>query len=197
MTFHFNNEVTEYINIDQQSSLVVGGKYIYSPNYDLRPDNTEINLLVIHGISLPPGEFSSKSEEYITNLFTNKLDPNEHPYFQEIYQRKVSCHCLIKRDGRLIQYVPFKYRAWHAGVSYFNGRENCNDFSIGIELEGSDDIPYAEAQYQILLPLINAIRKIYPGITTSNIVGHCHIAPNRKTDPGNSFDWGRLAKNFG
>jgi len=199
MTFRFNKTnkaTTKRLTIDTNSSLVVEAEYVYSPNYDLRPDDTEINLLVIHGISLPPGEFSTKSEKYITNLFTNTLDPTEHPYFQEIYQLKVSCHCLIKRNGKLIQYVPFRYRAWHAGQSCFNGKENCNDFSIGIELEGTDDIAYTKEQYQVLLTLINAIRKIYRKIPLNNIVGHCHIAPNRKTDPGNSFDWEWVSNNF-
>lgn len=195
MISHFNN-FNNNIIIDRQSGLISGVEYIYSPNYDLRPDGTEITLLVLHGISLPPGEFSSKSHQYMTNLFTNTLDPNQHPYFEKIYQLEVSCHCLIKRDGRLIQYVPFNYRAWHAGTSCFNGRENCNDFSIGIELEGADDIPYTPAQYQVLLPLIKAIRHIYPKIIAKNIVGHCHIAPNRKTDPGNSFDWEFITKNL-
>ncbi len=182
------------LNIDPEQSIVSDAKYIHSPNYDLRPENTEVDLLVIHGISLPPSEFLLESGQYITDLFTNNLDPNKHPYFQGIYKLQVSCHCLIRRTGELIQYVPFKYRAWHAGESSFKERINCNDFSIGIELEGSDDLPYTTEQYQKLIPLINAIRKIYNKITLDNIVGHSHIAPNRKTDPGNYFDWEMLRK---
>lgn len=196
MTSLSNKKTIQHLTIAPTTNLVVGATYVCSPNYDLRPDNTEIDLLVLHGISLPPGEFIAKSEQYLNNLFTNTLDPEEHPYFQEIYQLKVSCHCLIKRDGKLIQYVPFNYRAWHAGISYFNGKNNCNDFSIGIELEGSENLAYTKAQYKILLPLINLIRKTYPKITKDHIVGHCDIAPDRKTDPGSLFDWGWVAKNF-
>lgn len=196
MTSLSNKKTIQHLTIDPTTNLVVGATYVCSPNYDLRPDNTEIDLLVLHGISLPPGEFIAKSEQYLNNLFTNTLDPEEHPYFQEIYQLKVSCHCLIKRDGKLIQYVPFNYRAWHAGISYFNGKNNCNDFSIGIELEGSENLAYTKEQYKILLPLINLIRKTYPKITKDHIVGHCDIAPDRKTDPGSLFDWGWVAKNF-
>lgn len=179
-------------HIDPERSIITEAKYIYSPNYDLRPDNVEIDLLVIHGISLPPGEFLDQSGEYITQLFTNKLEPDKHPYFKEIYQLKVSCHCFITRNGELIQYVPFKYRAWHAGESNFNGKSNCNDFSIGIELEGSDEQAYTTKQYHTLIPLIHTIRNVYKKITINNIVGHQHIAPNRKTDPGAYFDWQQL-----
>lgn len=192
----YNNQIINNLTIDPQTNLVIEAKYIPSPNYDLRPNDTEIDLLVIHGISLPPGEFTNQSAQYIIDLFTNNLDPSLHPYFKEIYQLKLSCHCFIKRDGQLIQYVPFNYRAWHAGQSYFNGRENCNDFSIGIELEGTDNIPYTEQQYQKLIALIRVIMKNYPKIIPKNIVGHCHIAPNRKTDPGDSFNWELIAKNF-
>jgi AmpD protein len=182
------------IKIDLEKSIVTNAKYICSPNYDLRPEGTEIDLLVIHGISLPPGKFSAASKQYITDLFTNQLDPNKHPYFKDIFQLKVSCHCFITRNGGIIQYVPFKYRAWHAGKSYFNDRTNCNDFSIGIELEGTDDLPYTTKQYKILTNLIYAICNIYPKITPNNIVGHCHIAPDRKTDPGDHFNWKKLHK---
>jgi N-acetyl-anhydromuramoyl-L-alanine amidase len=175
-----------------KNSIINNAQYIHSPNYDLRPVNTEIDLLVIHGISLPPGEFSINSGKYITDLFTNKLNPNAHPYFKEIYELKVSCHCLIRRNGKLIQYVPFKYRAWHAGNSCFNGRTNCNDFSIGIELEGTDNTPYTEQQYKILSTVIKLICSVYKKITVDNIVGHSNIAPGRKTDPGDYFDWGKL-----
>jgi AmpD protein len=182
------------IKIDLEKSIVTNAKYICSPNYDLRPEGTEIDLLVIHGISLPPGKFSAASKQYITDLFTNQLDPNKHPYFKDVFQLKVSCHCFITRNGGIIQYVPFKYRAWHAGKSYFNDRTNCNDFSIGIELEGTDDLPYTNKQYKVLTNLIYAICNIYPKITLNNIVGHCHIAPDRKTDPGDHFNWEKLHK---
>lgn len=181
-----------HFNIDPDTSIITNAKYICSPNYDVRPPGTEVDLLVIHGISLPPGKFNKKSLTYITDLFTNQLDPSLHPYFTEIFQLKVSCHCLINRAGILIQYVPFKYRAWHAGVSCFNGRTNCNDFSIGIELEGSDDLPYTNKQYKTLSALINDICRIYKKITLNNIVGHSDIASDRKTDPGNYFDWQKL-----
>jgi N-acetyl-anhydromuramoyl-L-alanine amidase len=184
------------LTIDLNHHVVNQARFVPSPNYDLRPHNTEIDLLVIHCISLPPGEFNNQSEQYITDLFLNKLDPNIHPYFKEIYQLKLSCHSLINRKGSLIQYVPFNFRAWHAGVSYFNGKEKCNDFSIGIELEGIDHIPYTKEQYQTLIALIKLILKHYPKITPTNIVGHCHIAPSRKTDPGDLFDWELIRNNL-
>ncbi len=177
------------LTIDPNRSLIIQAECINSPNYDLRPENTKINLLVIHGISLPPGEFLPRSEKYIKDLFSNQLDPNIHPYFKTIADLKVSCHCLIMRSGKLLQFVPFKYRAWHAGKSDFKGRENCNDFSIGIELEGSDDMPYTNIQYQVLKSVINAIQTVYPLIKSNRIVGHSDIAPNRKTDPGKYFNW--------
>jgi len=158
-----------------------------SPHYDQR-DNcrpNDIDLLVIHNISLPAGQFGLP---YITDLFLGRLDPNADASFNEIYQLKVSAHCLIRRDGEVIQYVSFNDRAWHAGVSNFNGREKCNDFSIGIELEGTDEIPYTEAQYQQLSQLTLLLKQQYPRIE-NNIVGHCDIAPMRKTDPGPAFDW--------
>lgn len=189
MRFRFSDILT----IDPKTSIINGAKYIYSPNYDQRPKGVEVDLLVIHGISLPPGNFNKKSIGYITDLFTNNLDPNQHSYFKEIYQLRVSCHCLIARNGKLIQYVPFKYRAWHAGVSNFNERDNCNDFSIGIELEGTDYLPYTDRQYKTLIPLIKTIRNAYPKIS-NNIVGHSDIAPGRKQDPGQYFNWQILSK---
>ncbi|QDP00367.1 1,6-anhydro-N-acetylmuramyl-L-alanine amidase AmpD [Thalassotalea sp. PS06] len=149
-------------------------------------ESDDISLLVIHNISLPPGQFGGN---YIDQLFTGCLNPDEHEYFQEIYQLRVSAHCLIKRTGEIVQYVPFDKRAWHAGVSSFKGRDKCNDFSIGIELEGCDDIPYTQEQYQALANLTKAIQKQYPEILNEHITGHCDIAPGRKTDPGDSFDW--------
>ncbi|HEY8097699.1 MAG TPA: 1,6-anhydro-N-acetylmuramyl-L-alanine amidase AmpD [Methylobacter sp.] len=160
-----------------------------SQNFDERPDPEDISLLVIHCISLPPGEFSN---DYIAQLFCNRLDPDEHPYFKEIYQLKVSAHLLLKRDGGCVQYVPFDKRAWHAGKSNYGGRERCNDFSIGIELEGTEYIGYTDRQYEQLAAVVSALLKAYPKLSTQRIVGHSDIAPGRKTDPGASFDWQRL-----
>jgi AmpD protein len=145
-----------------------------------------ISLLVVHNISLPAGSFGNN---YITELFLGKLDADAHPTFSEVAQMQVSAHCLIRRSGEIIQYVSFTNKAWHAGVSCFNGIEKCNDFSIGIELEGTDDIPYKELQYQQLAKLTASLQQHYPLITNENIVGHCDIAPIRKTDPGKVFDW--------
>lgn len=161
-------------------------KRIDSPNYDERLA-TVVDLIVIHNISLPPGEFGGNG---VVELFTNCLNPDEHPYYREIYQRKVSSHFFIRRDGELIQFVSCDKRAWHAGVSTWQGRERCNDFSIGIELEGTDDVAFEEAQYLTLANLVAAIRHRYP---IMGMVGHSDIAPGRKTDPGPFFDWGRLS----
>lgn len=162
---------------------------IFSPNFDERPVDTIISLLVIHGISLPPGEFGGP---WIDHLFTCRLDPAAHPYFAQVAPLKVSAHVLIKRDGSPVQYVPFQLRAWHAGQSSFEGRPRCNDFSIGIELEGCDDQAYADAQYMTLTQISRLLMIAYPQITPERIVGHCDIAPGRKTDPGPSFDWLRF-----
>ena len=159
-----------------------------SPNFNERPEGCEISLLVIHNISLPPGEFGGS---WIDDLFHNRLDPDGHPYFSEIHGLEVSAHCLIRRDGEIIQYVPFDKRAWHAGDSSFCGTGNCNDFSIGIELEGTDDEPFTDAQYASLATLTTTIRECYPAITDERVVGHSDIAPERKTDPGPAFDWQR------
>lgn len=166
-----------------------GCQQVASPNCDERPDSEDINLLVIHGISLPPGEFGGP---WIEKLFTNCLPTDEHAYFEQIHELRVSAHCLIRRDGCLIQFVPFEKRAWHAGQSCFDGRERCNDFSIGIELEGTDELAYSDAQYQTLNALIAIIQQRYPAISRQRIVGHSDIAPGRKTDPGSAFDWQRL-----
>lgn len=160
-----------------------------SPNQDERPATCEVDLLVIHNISLPPDQYGGP---WIDRLFLNQLPPEEHPYFAEIHQMRVSAHLLIRRDGERVQYVPLHRRAWHAGQSCFAGRERCNDFSIGIELEGSDDTPYTEAQYQALARTIREIQRLYPSISDNRITGHCDIAPGRKTDPGPAFDWQRL-----
>ncbi len=157
-----------------------------SPNQDERPPDTPIDLLVIHNISLPPGEFGGR---WIEDLFLNRLDPNAHPYFAEIHHLRVSAHLLIDRTGRVTQFVPFERRAWHAGVSCYEGRERCNDFSIGIELEGCDDVAYEEAQYAALATVTRTLLRHYPDLRRERIVGHCDIAPGRKTDPGPAFDW--------
>ncbi|NQZ05883.1 MAG: 1,6-anhydro-N-acetylmuramyl-L-alanine amidase AmpD [Algicola sp.] len=159
-----------------------------SSHFNLRPEGCEITLLVIHNISLPPGQFGSDD---ITDFFIGKLQTSRHPFFKQIENLRVSAHCLVRRDGLIIQYVSFDDRAWHAGVSSFEGRENCNDFSIGIEVEGTDDTPYTDEQYAALTKLTMTLQQQYSKITADRIVGHCHIAPERKTDPGRSFDWPR------
>ncbi len=164
---------------------------IPSPNFDERPDPSDISLLVIHCISLPPGEFGNC---YIDQLFCNQLDPNEHPYFEEIHQLTVSAHVLIKRTGEIVQYVPFDKRAWHAGKSEHEGRERCNDFSIGIELEGTESIEYTDRQYQQLAAVTRILLEAYPKLSAQRITGHSDIAPGRKKDPGASFDWQRLLR---
>ena len=163
-----------------------GVRRVISPHFDQRPEQSDISLLVIHYISLPPEQFGGG---YVDAFFQGKLDPKIHPYFKEIYQIRVSAHCLIERDGRVTQYVSFNERAWHAGVSSFEGREKCNDFSIGIELEGSDKQQFTEEQYRELAALTKRIMAAYPQVTKQRIVGHCDIAPERKIDPGRYFDW--------
>lgn len=175
--------------IDKKKGIIEGIRYICSPNCDERPDASKPELLVIHNISLPPGEFGGP---YIDQLFTNQLDPDVHPYFQEISHLRVSSHVLIRRDGEIVQFVPFHQRAWHAGVSSYCGRECCNDFSIGIELEGTDNLPFEDIQYQQLANLIRSLWRSYPDIPKNAITGHSDIAPGRKTDPGPAFDWKKL-----
>lgn len=165
-----------------------------SPNQDDRPPGCAVDLLVLHNIGLPPGEFGGP---WIDDLFLNRLDPEAHPYFRDIAALRVSAHLLIRRDGALIQYVPLHRRAWHAGVSEFQGRPRCNDFSIGIELEGADRVPFTDAQYARLIEVVAEIRRRHPAITPERIVGHSDIAPQRKTDPGPAFDWQRLRRGVG
>jgi AmpD protein len=169
----------------------VQARKVPSPHHNERASLDDISLLVVHGISLPPGEFGGP---WIDDLFMGRLDPEAHPYFAGIHQLRVSAHCLIRRDGELVQYVPFGARAWHAGISRWEGREACNDFSIGIELEGTDELPYSDVQYEVLAGLSRTISRHYPAITAQRIVGHCDIAPGRKTDPGGSFEWQRYRK---
>jgi N-acetyl-anhydromuramoyl-L-alanine amidase len=158
---------------------------VISPNVNDRPCDASISLLVIHNISLPSGEFGG---EYIEDFFCNRLACT-HPYFETISTLKVSAHVLIRRDGEVVQFAPFSKRAWHAGISVFEGRENCNDYSVGIELEGTDDLPYETAQYAQLVKATKLLMSAFPAITLERIVGHSDVAPGRKTDPGSSFDW--------
>jgi AmpD protein len=159
---------------------------IPSPNYDDRPANVTVSLLVIHCISLPPEQFGGN---YIDQLFCNQLNPDDHPYFKEIYQLKVSSHLLIKRTGDIVQYVPFNKRAWHAGLSEYKGKNKCNDFSIGIELAGSENQPYTADQYQQIITVSQALIEHYPNLSAKHITRHSDISPSRKTDPGESFKW--------
>lgn len=159
-----------------------------SPNFGPRPPGCEPELLVIHNISLPPGCYGG---DCVERFFCNCLDWDEHPYFDEIRGVEVSAHVLLRRDGEVIQFVSFCDRAWHAGQSCFQGRDNCNDFSIGIELEGTDDDPYTNEQYSVLGDLTRSLLRVYPALDAGSIVGHCDIAPGRKTDPGPAFDWPR------
>ncbi len=174
------------MHINPETGLIDEAEYIASPNCDVRPTNVAINLLIIHNISLPPGKFGGP---YISQLFTNQLNPDEHPFFLEIKDLRVSSHLLIQRNGDIIQYVPLDKRAWHAGISEFDGKPQCNDYSIGIELEGTDDLPYEAIQYQQLAAVTQSIMQRHPAISLDKICGHCHIAPGRKTDPGAAFDW--------
>ncbi|RLQ23754.1 1,6-anhydro-N-acetylmuramyl-L-alanine amidase AmpD [Seongchinamella sediminis] len=167
---------------------LLAARRVPSENCELRPAGCAPDLLVIHNISLPPGQFGGDS---IERFFTNCLDWEAHPFFAGIRGLRVSAHLLIRREGELLQFVSFDERAWHAGVSAFDGRDNCNDFSIGIELEGTDQLPYTDAQYQALAAVTAALFETYPQLRPERIVGHCDIAPGRKTDPGPAFDWRR------
>ena len=171
--------------IDKTGNWLTGVRRVESPNCDQRPENHDIDLLVIHGISLPPGEYGGS---FIDQLFTNRLNKDAHPYFSEIYELRVSSHLFINREGSVTQFVPFNKRAWHAGESCFAGRNQCNDFSIGIELEGCDDEDYTKAQYLSLASVTDTLCQRWQKITKDRIVGHSDIAPGRKTDPGPSFD---------
>lgn len=171
---------------DSVSGLIRGAEFRPSPNCDDRPARMQPEVMIIHAISLPPGEFGSSA---IDQLFTNCLDPEGHSYFREISGLEVSAHLLIRRTGELIQYVPLFQRAWHAGVSECEGRERVNDFSIGIELEGSDDCEFESVQYDVLVDITKLLMKEFPAIRAERIYGHSDIAPGRKTDPGPYFDW--------
>ncbi|MGD9597056.1 MAG: 1,6-anhydro-N-acetylmuramyl-L-alanine amidase AmpD [Steroidobacteraceae bacterium] len=177
------------LDIDGATGLLQGVRQVLSPHCDARPAGAVPELIVVHGISLPPGEYGGP---WIDALFTGGLPPGHHPYFASIQGLRVSSHALIRREGSITQYVPFGARAWHAGASTYCGRADCNDFSIGIELEGTDEAPYEAAQYTALAALLRALLAAYPTLSRGRLVGHSDIAPGRKTDPGPAFDWTRL-----
>jgi len=181
--------MTTEFHVDAATGRISNGRFVESCNQDDRPAGCEPQLVVLHSISLPPGEFGGPDIEH---LFTNCLDWDAHPYFAEIRGLEVSAHALVRRDGELVQFVPLTQRAWHAGESCFRGRQRCNDFSIGIELEGEDETPYDARQYATLTRLLRAIMHAYPAISAREIAAHSDIAPGRKTDPGPAFDWLRL-----
>ena len=176
-------------HVDIQTGLIEPAVQCASPNRDGRPHGSAPEMIVLHGISLPPGQFGGPE---IEQLFTNQLDWDAHPYFGEIRGLEVSTHLLIRRDGELMQFVPFTERAWHAGESCFRGRDRCNDYSIGIELEGEDETPYTDKQYAALRDVVHTLIKTYPAISAREIAGHCDVSPGRKSDPGPAFDWLRL-----
>ena len=185
----------EHLNSLDKQGWVGFANWRLSPNQDVRPENIQPELVVIHHISLPPGEFRNRtSSHHIVDFFQNKLDPKGHPYFAEIADQKVSSHFLIARSGELFQFVSTLNKAWHAGASSFLGKEKCNDFSIGIELEGDGESPFEEAQYQALANLVKKLASVYPNLQFS---GHSDIAPDRKTDPGIYFDWKKFQKETG
>jgi AmpD protein len=169
-------------------------RQVASPNYDARPDGVQAELIVVHGISLPPGEFGGP---WIERLFMNTLPRDMHPYFAEIGELRVSSHLLVARDGGLTQFVKFTDRAWHAGQSSYLGRAACNDFSIGVELEGLDTLAYEDAQYDTLAEVVAALCEAYPRLSPTRLVGHSDISPGRKTDPGPAFDWERAHRCIG
>lgn len=176
-------------SVDRATQRLRGARFRPSPNQDARPDPADVSLLVVHAISLPPGRFGGG---HVDALFANTLDPGAHPYFRKIRELRVSSHLCIFRTGAVTQYVAFDRRAWHAGASRFDGRVRCNDFSIGVELEGTDDDPFEARQYRRLAEVARALMRAYPAITPARIVGHSDVAPGRKTDPGPHFDWIRF-----
>lgn len=182
---------SDFFSVSRESGLLLGATYRPSPHCDARPDPEDISLVVIHGISLPPGKFGG---EDVANLFLGQLDTQAHPYYRQLQGVKVSAHLFIRRTGEVIQFVPFHLRAWHAGVSRFGVRHHCNHFSIGIELEGTDTCPYTEQQYASLSLVLSALRTTYPSLTHAPVMGHSDIAPLRKTDPGAGFEWTNLAR---
>ena len=176
-------------NVDAGSGLLAEARQVPSPNADDRPAGVVPDLIVVHGISLPPGEYGGP---WIDQLFQNRLPADAHPYFAQVAALRVSSHLLIRRDGGAVQYVPFNRRAWHAGRSSYQGREACNDYSVGIELEGTDEEPYAAPQYVNLAAAIRALCRAYPSLDPHRLAGHDEVSPGRKTDPGPAFEWPRL-----
>ena len=174
------------VSIDVGRGVVGGARLAFSPNQDTRPPGATIDLVVVHGIGMPPGEFGGP---WVEALFHNRLPPERHPFFASVAALRVSAHIYIPRDGSLVQFVPFHARAWHAGASVWRHRPACNDYSIGIELEGADEVPYEPAQYASLAGLIAALGRAYPTLAADAVTGHSDIAPGRKTDPGPAFDW--------
>jgi len=179
------------LQIEPATGLLAGVRQVLSPHFDGRPKNVTPELIVVHGISLPAGEFGGP---WIDRLFAGDLPPDAHPSFRDTATLRVSAHAVIRRGGGITQYVPFGMRAWHAGQSQYQGRNACNDFSIGIELEGTDETPYTDAQYESLAVLVRALLSAYPTLSVERIAGHSDIAPGRKTDPGPAFDWRRWRK---
>ncbi len=182
------------MNVDPETGRLTEARWCASPNFGARPDGCAPSLIVIHGISLPAGEFGTG---FVEQLFTNQLDTEGDPRFTYLHGLQVSAHFLIDRAGVVTQFVSVNDRAWHAGRSVFEGRPECNDYAIGIELEGTDESPYAEVQYERLEQVVAALWRAYPSLSQKKLVGHCHIAPGRKTDPGAAFDWGRLVSRLG
>lgn len=177
------------MQVDAATGLLVGARQVLSPHFDERPAGVVPDVIIVHGISLPPAEFGGP---WIDRLFAGVLPPDAHPYFRGVAALRVASHVLVRRNGEIVQYVPFTARAWHAGRSEYRGRQNCNDFSIGIELEGADDIPYEPSQYEMLAAVIRALLAAYPTLSREHIVGHSDVAPGRKSDPGAAFNWERL-----
>lgn len=182
------------MKIDRQTGLLDSARQCPSPNHDERPASCEPDLIVLHNISLPPNQFGGDG---IDQLFTNSLNPEDDPFYAEICHLRVASHLLIRRDGEVVQYVPFHKRAFHAGVSAYRGRERCNDFSVGIEIEGSDYEAFTDVQYELVIAVIKTLLTTYSSLSVAHITGHEHIAPGRKTDPGPFFEWARLSQALG
>lgn len=180
---------SQALRIDAKTGLALGVRQVLTDHYDARPAGVVADLIIVHGISLPPAEFGGP---WIDRLFTGSLPGEVHPYFAAMAAGRVSAHALIRRDGEVVQYVPFGERAWHAGRSEYGGRAACNDFSVGIELEGTDETAYEAVQYESLAALIRGLLAAYPSLSRERVVGHSDVAPGRKTDPGAAFDWERL-----
>jgi len=182
-------EPTQPLRVDVATGLLLGARQVLTDHFDERPAGAALELILIHNISLPPAEFGGP---WIDRLFTGDLPRDAHPFFATIPPGRVSTHLLLRRDGELVQYVPFSNRAWHAGRSSYRGRAECNDYSVGVELEGTDDLPFEEIQYVRLTGVVRALLAAYPSLSREHIAGHSDVAPGRKTDPGDAFDWPRF-----